>query len=153
MKGKHVCKSWCIPANILEKIAIDRLKKGNDSKRIKKIEEKVKQRFEVLFNDRLVGNDNLEKELSDVLEQINNLTDAVAKGFDKDAATTKINELIAKRNRLMTRKAECQKLPLDITQYTNRVTACMKEFEETFDDASIAKKKAMIRKSLYKIDV
>jgi hypothetical protein len=29
----------------------------------------------------------------------------------------------------------------------------MKEFEETFDDASIAKKKAMIRKSLYKIDV
>ena len=153
MKGKHVCKSWCIPSEVLEKITINRLKKGNDSTRIKRVEERVKQKLEVIFNGRLGNNDDVEKELSIVLTQINNLTDAVAKGFDKDTATAKISELIAKRNRLKAMKTECQKAPLDTSQYTKRVATYIKEFEETFDGAAIAKKKAMVKKSLYKIEV
>lgn len=61
--------------------------------------------------------------------------------------------MIAKRNRLKAMKAECQKVPLDTSQYTRRVTTYMEEFEETFDGATIVKKKAMVKKSLYKIEV
>ena len=153
MKGKHICKSWSVPKETLERIAIERLKRGNNSARIKKIEERAKDKFEALFNGRLDNNVKAEKELSDVTMQINNLTDAVAKGFDKEVAATRIEELIAKRNRLRVMVTECQKSPVDIGQYTNRVAAYVKEFEETFGQANIAKRKAMIKKCLLKIDV
>ncbi len=154
MRGKHICTSWCIPSEVLEKIAIDRLKRGNSPSRIKKVEARVKQKLGIYFNGRVDNNHDLEKELNEVLAQINNLTEAVAKGFNKDIAATKIDELIAKRDRLKAIKAECQKTStFDPAQYTSRVTAYMKDFDETFKMAATATKKAMIKKGIFKIDI
>ena len=153
MKGKHVCSCWSLPQNLLETVAIQRIKKVIEApSTVKKLKDGVKAKLERILNE-CQGCKDIDKELEVVSNQINNLIDAVANGFDKQMATEKINELKARRNRLESVRSERQSItPIDVSQYSNRVEQRLRDFKH-FENVPMEKKRDMIKKFLYKIEV
>jgi len=155
MRGKHICQSWSIPKDVLERFAVDRIKRVvSNPADITKMKDKLKARLEAFLTVPDKGIEDVEKELNEVSTKIDNLVDAVSNGFDRGIATAKINELKARRDSLTKMKAERQPItPVNVSQYVNRVETYMKDYNRTFERATITKKKDMIRSCLGKIEV
>ncbi|MDD5428743.1 MAG: recombinase family protein [Candidatus Omnitrophica bacterium] len=153
MRGKHVCGCWSVPQKLLEGLAIQRIKKIiEEPSTVNRIRDGVKAKLEKSLAKNQ-GSHDIDKELGIVTRQMKNLTEAVANGFDRKMATERINELMAKRDRLEEMKSERRGItPIDVSRYTNKVEQRLREFK-SFENLNIEKRRDLIKRFLYKIEI
>ena len=156
MRGKEVCKSYCVGADALEGFVIDRMRRVTSNPHdIAKMEQDLKKRLEALLDTGVNSiAEDAAKELNDVNTQITNLIEGMAKVRDTGVIAEKINELSTKRDRLMNMKAEQPNItPVDIGRYTNRVKQFMGRFNDKFEEMPITVKKETFKECLGNIIV
>lgn len=153
MRGKEVCKSYCVDAKALEGIVINRMRRiTSNPQDISKMEQDLKKRLEAFIGNGFGKTEDVSKELNEVNAQINNLIEGMAKVRDTGAIAEKINELSAKRDRLLNIKDD-RPAPVDIGRYTNRVRQFMGKFNEKLEDVPVTVKKEMFKECLNDIMV
>jgi len=153
MRGKEVCKSYCVDAKALEGIVVNRMRNiTSNPQDINKMEQDLKKRLEAFIGGGFGKTEDISKELNEVNAQIANLIEGMAKVRDTGAIAEKINELSAKRDRLLNIKDD-RPAPVDIGRYTNRVRQFMGKFNEKLEDVPVTVKKEMFKECLNDIMV
>lgn len=157
MKGKYACDSFNIEKDVLEDFAIKNIEKRIHSPFwVNRIKDNLEKRLDIITRESNKDTEEIDKELRDVQSQINNLANAVAKGFDIDIATDKSSELRVKRDRLLDMRVELQKRVngnIEIKPAVNSILNRLRQFEDVFKKGEITEKKEMLRRFLLKIDV
>ena len=154
---KDSCEKWNVSKDITEKSAVGFImKRVNNPVWMKSIKEKLEKKASAIRVESSKGTNNVDVELKDTQTQIDNLTNAVAKGYDVDIASNKIKELRARRDRLLDMKAESGRraaADIDTSASINRIMNRLKNFKTEFEQAEIPAKKAMLSVFIHQIKV
>ena len=154
---KEDCIKWNIPKDLVEDFAVEQItKRLNDPFWIQAIRVRLEKKVGVIKNSCTKDMAKVDTELKDVDSRIDNLADAVSKGFDKDIAIAKINDLKAKRDRLLDMRVQYGKevsIGADITDTVNRVLHQLETFGVEFPKAGIPSKKKWLSMFIYEIRV
>lgn len=154
---KEDCVKWNIPKDLVEDFAIEQIKRRlNDPFWVKAIKERLEKKIGVIKNSGTNDMEKIDAELKEIHNQINNLTDAVSKGFDRDIAIAKMNDLKAKRERLADMRAQYDKevsVGTNIVETVNRILSQVQSFDKEFPKAGIPTKKMWLSMFIQEIRV
>lgn len=153
---KDNCKKLNVSKDVAERRALEFImKRLNDPTWLKAIREKIEKKAGAVKIESQ-GIESIDAELKDVQAQIDNLTNAVAKGYDADIAGSRIRDLKAKRDRLLDMRAESgRKATAEIgtAGSVDKIMARLKNFNEEFKQAEIPARKALLSRFIYEIRV
>lgn len=154
---KDNCIRWNVPKDIVEDFAIKSIRaRINNPEWLASMRGKLEKVIGLMKKESSNDIGKIESELKEVEKQIDNLTDAVSKGFDKDIAISKINELKGKRDRLTVMLSDIKRQTggnNDNEAIIRVIMARIKDFTTRFDKAEIPMKKSMLADFIRQITV
>ena len=154
---KNNCKRWNVPKQIVEDSALKYImKRINDPAWLKAIRTKLVKSVGAIKDGSPEEIGKVDSELNEVQNRIARLTDAVERGYDKDIASSRIKELVAKRDRLADIRSGIKNRitsNLITTESIDRIMDRMKLFKNEFTIAEIPAKKMLLGKFIHEIKV
>jgi len=154
---KDNCKKLNVPKDVAEDCALKFImKRLNDPIWLKAIREKLETKARAIKTESSQDVENIDTEFKDVQVQIDNLTNAVAKGYDADIASNRIRDLKAKRDRLLDMRAESdRKVTADIGTVgsIDKIMASLRSFKKEFEQAEIPARKVLLSRFIHEIRV
>lgn len=157
MKGRYACNSFNIEKDVLENFAIEQIKQRiHSSFWVNRIKDNLEKRLEVISRESDKNIEEVDRELKEVQNRINNILEAIERGFDKDIAIERVQELKVRRDCLLDMRRELQNRisdNIDIKPAINSILNRLRQFEDVFKKGEITEKKEMLRRFIHKIDV
>ncbi len=151
------CEKWSVPKDAVEKYAmVFIMKRLDDPKWLRSIREKLEKKAKAIGAETSKDMENIDAELKDVQGQIDNLTKAVARGYDADIASNSIRDLKAKRDRLLDMRAGTSRnvtSNINTVETIDRIMSRLKNFKAEFEQAEIPARKVLLARFIHHIRV